>query len=578
MVLLNDLRRLKIALLIAAFTVITSLPQLYVCYIRGSEWNGSCAYLDTDELAYSAYINALIDGRPRRNDPYTGNDNGQSETLFSIQFLPAYLVALPAKVFHVSASAAFIVLVPIATVVTALLILWLLSEITGNIQLSSVGAIGVLCLGTVASYNPLQALMTGQAGYDMYPFLRRYIPAVPFPFLIAGCIFMWRALTRNVTWAILSGVSFTILVYSYFFLWTAAATWFFTVIILWFILRPEDRRRTWQVSGTLAAIGTLTLLPYVVLLSHRVNSVDRAQLLEFTHAPDLLRAPELYGALILCGLAYYGRRRLQGWRDPKVLFAASFALAPFLIFNQQILTGRSLQSFHYEEFATNYLVLLAAFIGLGALRPNFPRRILVYLGVGTMMIALLLALIAIRSTLSLNVGIDKVRAVALTFRRENRQGTVFASDSLLTHSLPSVSNNSVLWARHLYTFSDIGFAGQKARFFEYIYYSGFDEKRLAAALHNDFGTRWEVFGAERANPVLTAIHNPISDDEINSAAKDYAQFVYSFDITQATRPLLSYAVVSPTDNLMNLDKWYERGPAERTGDFIVYPLRLRNPK
>src|SRR5437870_3914403 len=96
-VLLNDLRRLKIALLIAAFTVITSLPQLYLCYVRGSEWNGSCAYLDTDELAYSAYINALIDGRPRRNDPYSGDDNAQSETLFSIQFLPAYVVALPAK-------------------------------------------------------------------------------------------------------------------------------------------------------------------------------------------------------------------------------------------------------------------------------------------------------------------------------------------------------------------------------------------------------------------------------------------------------------------------------------------------
>src|SRR6185436_8958246 len=25
-----------------------------------------------DEVAYAAYINALIEGRPRRNDPYTG--------------------------------------------------------------------------------------------------------------------------------------------------------------------------------------------------------------------------------------------------------------------------------------------------------------------------------------------------------------------------------------------------------------------------------------------------------------------------------------------------------------------------
>ena len=43
----------------------------------------------------------------------------------------------------------------------------------------------------------------------------------------------------------------------------------------------------------------------------------------------------------------------------------------------------------------------------------------------------------------------------------------------------------------------------------------------------------------------------------------------------ASDPILSYAVVSPDDNLSNLDRWYERGPAERTGGFVIYHLRLR---
>src|SRR5678809_886271 len=90
--LLERIFRLKWALTAAIMlSFVTAVPQLYLCYVRGNSWNGAVAYLDTDELAYAAYANALIDGRPRRNDPYTGQDNASFETLFSIQFLPPYV-------------------------------------------------------------------------------------------------------------------------------------------------------------------------------------------------------------------------------------------------------------------------------------------------------------------------------------------------------------------------------------------------------------------------------------------------------------------------------------------------------
>src|SRR5690349_8572499 len=88
---------------------ITSLPQIYLCYERASEWNGQYALFDSDEIAYSAYVNALINHRPRRNDPYTGTDNQEFETLYSIQFIPAYSIALPARLARISASTAFII-------------------------------------------------------------------------------------------------------------------------------------------------------------------------------------------------------------------------------------------------------------------------------------------------------------------------------------------------------------------------------------------------------------------------------------------------------------------------------------
>ena len=50
-------------------------PQMKMVYNRGSDWNGHYAYNDIDEVAYASYLRALIDDRPRKNDPYSGRDH-----------------------------------------------------------------------------------------------------------------------------------------------------------------------------------------------------------------------------------------------------------------------------------------------------------------------------------------------------------------------------------------------------------------------------------------------------------------------------------------------------------------------
>ena len=74
-----------------AVTLIALYPQFLMWGVRGREWNGAYAEFHGDESVYSAYVQALIDGRPRRNDPYTGRDDRpgqrQPESLFSIQFV-----------------------------------------------------------------------------------------------------------------------------------------------------------------------------------------------------------------------------------------------------------------------------------------------------------------------------------------------------------------------------------------------------------------------------------------------------------------------------------------------------------
>ena len=114
--------RKSIWLAVSVLAIITSIPQIYLCYQRGSDWNGGLAYLDSDEFPYLAYVNALVDGRPRRADPLTGTNRHEFENLYSIQFLPPYALALTARTFHVSARVMFIVLLPLVTIASGLAI------------------------------------------------------------------------------------------------------------------------------------------------------------------------------------------------------------------------------------------------------------------------------------------------------------------------------------------------------------------------------------------------------------------------------------------------------------------------
>jgi len=104
--------------------VLSLMPQIHFWLVRGREWNGAYVSGHGDEPQYSAYINALIDGRPRKNDPFGGIDSTSSaplpESIYSIQFLPAYAIALPARALRLSASTAFIVLIALSAALASM--------------------------------------------------------------------------------------------------------------------------------------------------------------------------------------------------------------------------------------------------------------------------------------------------------------------------------------------------------------------------------------------------------------------------------------------------------------------------
>ena len=72
--------------------------------------------------------------------------------------------------------------------------------------------------------------------------------------------------------------------------------------------------------------------------------------------------PGLIGFVVLAGIVIGAVLGLFSIRDKAVLFVASLALTPAIVFNQQIITGQSLQPIHYQVFIGNYV----AGLGLAA--------------------------------------------------------------------------------------------------------------------------------------------------------------------------------------------------------------------
>jgi hypothetical protein len=581
-------------------------PQLHLWYVRGEDWSGVYALIDTDEVAYSAYLNALIDGRPRRNDPYTGRDDQpgrpQPESLFSIQFAPAYALAFVARALGLSATTVFILLACLAALASSLVIFRLVAVVTGDERLAAAAVLFVLCLGTLAAgQGAIQELNGSQAAYHYLPFLRRYIPAIPFPFYFALCLLIWRMLTCEdkgaaLRSAILAGLTFALLVYSYFYLWTAAAAWLACLAILWVLMRPAGSGRALRLFGVIFGLVTAALLPYSVLVSNRAETMEAAQALTYSRAPDILRGPEIIGAVVLAALAFGARRGHVKWKDTAVIFTASFALMPFIVFNQQIITGRSLQPIHYEQFIANYVSLVALVMAvallwrasLGAKR-RIPNRALACIALTAFGWGMVETSVAIGIFTPFNLIRNDSMPAALRLAELGRtsptpevddaERVVLFTDVLPADDMPTIAPQAVLWARHMHVFSGVTMAENKERFYKYLYYTGVTEEILTDALADrDFYYILPLFGWERANPNLTVNWNPISPEEALDELRRYAEYFRSFSRERAARPTLSYVVTSGRLNtdLSNLDRWYERDNGERFGDYTLYRVKLRS--
>lgn len=585
-----------------AMTVLALVPQFHLWAVRSSDWQGTYASFDFDEVAYASYLNALIDGRPRRNDPYTGrNDTAQQalpESLHSIQFLPAYALALPARAFGLSVGTTFIIVRGLAAFASTLALFWLLVLITSDSRLAATGAIVLLCLGGLAAepYDAGRIISLRWTGESL-PFLRRYVPALVFPLCFIFMGLVWQALRTErkparLQTAALAGLVLTVLIFSYFFLWTAAIAWLFVILMLWMFSNGLNDRAAILVFAIPTAFAAVALVPYSVLLNRRAPTVDAAQLLTQTHAP-LVSFTVAIGLLVLLALVLAVRLRRLQWREPAVLFTASLALLPAVCFNQQLITGLLLQPVHYGRYSSNYASLTAAFLAgiiiwRGKLKQlvstSYCNRIFVLIALTVFGWAIVESAVRSARFIKHHSSHDDAQKVAWRLRElavgepaetGSHPAAVFCSDVLLSDTLPSTAPQPVLWASHMFVFSGASALENRERLYQQLYYSGVDEQEFAALAGRSNLLQLALFGWERMNQKTYT--TGITNEDVRAETLRYVEYVAAFDAAKAAAPQVGYAITPAAGgpSLTNLDRWYERDAGERIGEYVLYRTRLK---
>lgn len=575
-------------------------PQFVIINERGADYNGVFASNDLDESAYASYLQALIDGRPRKNDPYSGRDetveNPQHESIFSIQFAAPYAVAIPARILGLNASQAFIGTSAIASFLTALALFWLLVQITGDERFAGIATLTVLLGGALFSGNGVINEFLGHgAAYPYLPFLRRYIPAIAFPFFFAAFGFVWLALKSEVRStkyiaAVLAGCAFAFTVFSYFYLWTTAAAFLFALTLFWLIVRPENWKMNLRFLLLTDAVAFFWLVPYGYLLSKRAPDIDSVQLLVLTHAPDLLRFPAIvcYAALLLIGLAVWlGFAKIK---QVSTVFLLAFSIVPLIVFNQQVITGRSLQPFHYEFYVVNYVTGLVAVLTIFLFLKKLQTKkiytvLLLFLGLTSVVWGYFEVKYTTRYLVFWNVTRDEAMPISKRLveiakedEKQGKQAVTLNYDYIQADNQPTVAPQAVLWARHQHVFAGVSWEENKERFYQLIYYAGRDADWLREDFRRgDIEAFMALFGWDRFNARLSVNARPLTAAEIEEEVQRYRNYYENFSFKQASNPKLSFVVVPVNSDidLTNLKTWYELDAGENYGKYALYKLRIK---
>jgi len=286
-------------------------------------------------------------------------------------------------------------------------------------------------------------------------------------------------------------------------------------------------------------------------------------------------------------------------RDRGVIFVLALALTPFAVFNQQILTGQSLQPIHYQVFIGNYVAGLALTAAVGLILRGkldnaasvvwadrfWPRATLAAVAAAAVMWGFVECHYTVRVLDDVNISRDEQMPLARRLTELARNDPAPHQTNVLNlgiseaDDLPAVAPQATLWARHQHVFAGVTWEENKERYYQYLYYQGVTEHQLASGMkRGDYVSMIALFGWGRHTDRLNSDFKPLTYGEIDAEAGKFGEYIRNFDPRNSPDTVISYVVVPdfyPSD-LTNLDRWYDRDQGEELGPFTLYRVRLKS--
>ncbi len=186
------------------------------------------------------------------------------------------------------------------------------------------------------------------------PFARMVNPQFTGLFFLASLvlIILFAVKPRGWVWLLIALPFFWLTYKVYFYFWTALGVFVVAVFVLALVYK---KRILWLPLLVLVVAGTAyagIALPRLLSVAHD----EYSGVYTFSISRTPIAGPAVVCAVILGGIYYFLRRRFSP--TDTILFIAAIA-TPIVCMNQQVVTGRVVQPWHYEVFCSPIVLWIA---------------------------------------------------------------------------------------------------------------------------------------------------------------------------------------------------------------------------